>query len=71
MWLEADEAPRDEVAALDEGDAHTLQGEVTESGEAVDAPADDEDVDVFGVTKRLNVGAERSCGGRHVDCDLS
>ncbi|CAH0252429.1 hypothetical protein SRABI128_02944 [Microbacterium sp. Bi128] len=62
---------RDEVAALDEGDLHALEGEVAEGGDAVDAPSDDEDVEVVGVAERLDIGANRRRGGRHVDCDLS
>ncbi|MDQ1173264.1 hypothetical protein QE430_001571 [Microbacterium testaceum] len=62
---------RHEVAPLHEGDADALEREVAEGGEAVDAPTDDENVEVFGVTERLDVGAERRSRGRHVDCDLS
>ena len=47
-WIMCEEAPLAPavVTALDEGDVDTLQGQVAERGDAVDAAADDQHLGV-------------------------
>ena len=63
MCDDADDAPDDEVVALDEHDVDALQREVAEGRDAVDAAADDDDVGRRAGAERRDIRARAvGCG---------